>query len=107
MVVVGHAVPIPHFGVVLEWDAMNELVDNMKKHQIKFEIEPYTRFEGLPGEQKTMVRLRVFPNHHSQIPHLNITLFSFSLIHLEMLWSSSRLKILNSSCLKRDEFAFL
>lgn len=68
---VGHAVPIPHFGVVLEWDAMNELVDNMKKHQVKFEIEPYTRFEGLPGEQKTMVRLISF---HSQIPHLNMTL---------------------------------
>ena len=53
----GHAVPIPHFGVVLEWDIMNDLVENMKKHNVKFEIGPYVRFKGQPGEQKTMVRI--------------------------------------------------
>lgn len=55
----GHQVPIPHFGVVLEWDQMNDLVARLKKHKIKFEIEPYVRFQGLPGEQQTMVRLEI------------------------------------------------
>ena len=50
----GHQVPVPHFGVVLppaEWEA---LADRLKAHGVKFEIEPYTRFKGEPGEQSTM-----------------------------------------------------
>ncbi|KAJ3301545.1 hypothetical protein HDV03_000691 [Kappamyces sp. JEL0829] len=50
----GHAVPIPHFGVVLEWDQLHTLAENMRRHNVKFEIEPYVRFEGQPGEQATM-----------------------------------------------------
>jgi len=50
----GHAVPIPHFGTVLEWNDWHELVDRLKAADIKFGIEPYIRFEGLPGEQATM-----------------------------------------------------
>ena len=46
----GQNVPVPHFGVVLEWDTFHELADKVKKSDVKFEIEPYTRFEGLPGE---------------------------------------------------------
>lgn len=50
----GHAVPIPHFGVVLKWDDWHLLVDRLKAAKIKFGIEPYIRFEGKPGEQATM-----------------------------------------------------
>jgi len=50
----GHAVPIPHFGIVLEWNDWHELVDRLRAAGIKFGIEPYIRFEGLPGEQATM-----------------------------------------------------
>lgn len=47
----GHDVPVPHFGVVLEWDEWEKLAERLKKHGIKFIIEPYIRFKGLPGEQ--------------------------------------------------------
>ncbi|WCT14168.1 VOC family protein [Mucilaginibacter jinjuensis] len=50
----GHDVPIPHYGVVLEWDAWHELVDRLKSHGIQFVIEPGIRFAGKPGEQATM-----------------------------------------------------
>jgi extradiol dioxygenase family protein len=50
----GHDVPVPHYGVVLEWDDFNQLETRLRKHHIKFVIEPYIRFKGLPGEQATM-----------------------------------------------------
>ncbi len=50
----GHDVPVPHFGVVLEWDEWEKLAERLKKHGVKFIIEPYIRFKGLPGEQATM-----------------------------------------------------
>ncbi len=50
----GHDVPVPHFGVVLSLGDWNALADRLKKHQVKFIIEPYIRFEGEPGEQATM-----------------------------------------------------
>jgi extradiol dioxygenase family protein len=50
----GHDVPIPHYGVVLEWDFWHELVNRLKSFGIKFVIEPGIRFAGKPGEQATM-----------------------------------------------------
>ncbi len=50
----GHDVPVPHFGVVLEWDAWHQLVDRMKAAGVTFAIEPYIRFKGEVGEQATM-----------------------------------------------------
>lgn len=50
----GHNVPVPHFGVVLEWDQWMELSKKLKARNIKFEIEPYIRFKGQVGEQATM-----------------------------------------------------
>ena len=41
----GHGVPIPHFGAVLDWEAFDVLVENLKKHKIKFEIEPCKDFK--------------------------------------------------------------
>jgi extradiol dioxygenase family protein len=50
----GHDVPVPHFGVVLEWDEWHQLEARLREHNVKFVIEPYIRFKGLPGEQATM-----------------------------------------------------
>ena len=50
----GHDVPVPHFGIVLEWQQWEELVARLKDFEIKFVIEPYIRFKGQVGEQATM-----------------------------------------------------
>lgn len=50
----GKEVPVPHFGVVLEWKAFQEFADLLRSKDIKFIIEPYIRFEGQVGEQATM-----------------------------------------------------
>lgn len=50
----GHDVPVPHFGVVLEWNIWQQLSENLKRIDTKFIIEPYIRFEGQTGEQATM-----------------------------------------------------
>lgn len=50
----GKDVPIPHFGVVLEWNTFQRFSDELENKQISFVIEPYIRFEGKPGEQATM-----------------------------------------------------
>jgi len=50
----GHDVPVPHYGVVLEMDEFEKLAERLKTHGVKFVIEPYIRFKGLPGEQATM-----------------------------------------------------
>ena len=50
----GHDVPVPHFGVVLEMEAWQELADKLKSAGVQFVIEPYIRFKGEAGEQATM-----------------------------------------------------
>jgi len=50
----GHDVPVPHFGVVLDWDAFHGFAQRLKDHGVKFVIEPYIRFAGQVGEQATM-----------------------------------------------------
>lgn len=50
----GKDVPIPHFGVVLEWEIFQNFSEQLKKKKINFIIEPYIRFEGKVGEQATM-----------------------------------------------------
>ncbi|WP_043531435.1 VOC family protein [Litchfieldella xinjiangensis] len=50
----GHGVPVPHFGVVLDMPAWEALADKLRTSGVKFEIEPYIRFKGEPGEQATM-----------------------------------------------------
>ena len=49
-----HAVPVPHFGVVLEIDTWKQLAERVRTFVDDFIIEPYVRFEGQPGEQYTM-----------------------------------------------------
>ena len=50
----GDAVPVPHFGLVLDWAAWETLADRLRAGGCRFEIEPHVRFPGLPGEQATM-----------------------------------------------------
>ncbi len=50
----GHDVPVPHFGVVLEWQAWHSLADRLGQAGTRFVIEPGIRFRGLVGEQATM-----------------------------------------------------
>jgi len=50
----GKNVPVPHFGVVLEMSAFQQLSESLKKQHIQFIINPYIRFKGETGEQATM-----------------------------------------------------
>lgn len=50
----GHAVPVPHFGVVLTITQWKTLAAKLEKANIEFIIKPHIRFEGQVGEQATM-----------------------------------------------------
>lgn len=50
----GYEVPVPHYGVVLPWEQWEQLRNRLQSMDVKFVIEPYIRFAGLPGEQATM-----------------------------------------------------
>ena len=49
----GKDVPVPHFGVVLEWEAWHTLASRLRAAGVRFEIEPGVRFRGEVGEQAT------------------------------------------------------
>lgn len=53
----GHDVPVPHFGLLLSIPDFHALATRLREAQVPFVIEPYLRFEGLPGEQWTMFLL--------------------------------------------------
>lgn len=50
----GKDVPVPHFGVVLQWDAWHALAAKLQGAGVRFGIEPGIRFQGQVGEQATM-----------------------------------------------------
>lgn len=50
----GDSVPVPHFGLVLDWDDWHALADRLRDAGTRFVIEPHIRFPGKPGEQATM-----------------------------------------------------
>ena len=50
----GDAVPVPHFGVILDFDQFDSLAHKLKSKKQSFIIEPKIRFAGKPGEQRTM-----------------------------------------------------
>ncbi len=50
----GHAVPVPHYGVVLTWPEWEALAERLRAAGVDFVIEPTVRFAGQPGEQATM-----------------------------------------------------
>jgi len=49
-----HAVPVPHFGVVLPMDEWHALAERLTAAGVAFVVEPYIRFKGQVGEQATM-----------------------------------------------------
>lgn len=49
----GRKVPIPHFGLVLEWAQWQALIERLCARDMKFLVEPLIRFEGQPAEQGT------------------------------------------------------
>jgi len=49
-----HEVPVPHFGIVLEWDTFHKLATDLKNNKVEFIIEPTIRFKGQVGEQATL-----------------------------------------------------
>jgi extradiol dioxygenase family protein len=49
----GHEVPVPHFGVVLEWQTWHDFAERLRAAGVQFAIEPYLRFAGQVGEQAT------------------------------------------------------
>ena len=50
----GHDVPVPHFGLVLEWSEWERLAQKLKTNKVDFIIEPYVRFKDKAGEQGTL-----------------------------------------------------
>jgi extradiol dioxygenase family protein len=50
----GHAVPARHFGAIIERAQWDTLAARLREAKVDFIIEPYVRFQGLPGEQATM-----------------------------------------------------
>lgn len=53
----GKSVPVPHYGVVLDWNDWQKLADHLTAIGTEFVIEPYIRFKGEIGEQATMFLL--------------------------------------------------
>mgnify|MGYP001334363885 CR=1 FL=1 len=49
----GKNIPIPHFGVILDWSDWEKLADKIT-NKIDFIVKPYIRFQGQIGEQGTM-----------------------------------------------------
>jgi len=71
-----HAVPVPHYGVVLQVDDWKRLAKRVSTFVDDFIIEPYVRFAGQPGEQHTMffedpsgnaLEFKAFANIESQL----------------------------------------
>ena len=50
----GKSVPVPHYGVILDWEDFHKFSDDLKSKGVKFIIGPYIRFKGFAGEQATM-----------------------------------------------------
>lgn len=49
----GDSVPVPHFGLVLDWASWEALGARIRQAGLAFEMEPHVRFAGKPGEQGT------------------------------------------------------
>lgn len=50
----GDQVPVPHFGLILDWDDWHDLAERLREAGTEFIIEPRIRFAGEIGEQATM-----------------------------------------------------
>lgn len=50
----GDNIPVPHFGVILDFQEFDALAERLRKNNQEFIVEPRTRFKGEAGEQRTM-----------------------------------------------------
>ncbi len=50
----GDAVPVRHFGLILNWSEWESLCARLEAADVRFLIEPRIRFDGEPGEQATL-----------------------------------------------------
>lgn len=50
----GKAVPVRHFGAVLDWHDWHDLAERLRDVDTQFLIEPHIRFAGQLGEQATL-----------------------------------------------------
>jgi extradiol dioxygenase family protein len=53
----GTAVPVRHFGLVLDWESWHALAARLAARGVHFLVEPGVRFRGKPGEQATLFLL--------------------------------------------------
>ena len=53
----GKAVPMPHFGAVLDWAAFDALARRLEAARVEFVLSPQVRFAGQSAEQATMFLL--------------------------------------------------
>ena len=49
-----HCVPIPHCGVIMQFEDWQQFAKRLEGVITEYIIEPYIRFKGLPGEQGTL-----------------------------------------------------
>jgi extradiol dioxygenase family protein len=50
----GNNIPVPHFGIILDWEQFQKVSNNLILKKVNFIIEPTIRFEGKTGEQAIM-----------------------------------------------------
>jgi hypothetical protein len=50
----GDAIPVRHFGLVLDWEAWHALADRLTAAGTRFLLAPKIRFQGEVGEQATL-----------------------------------------------------
>lgn len=50
----GHQIPVPHFGIVLDWNIWDELKIHIESTGHEFVVPPHHRFAGKKGDQRTM-----------------------------------------------------
>lgn len=50
----GDEVPVPHFGLILDWRDWHDLADRLRAAGIRFVVEPHIRLRDKAGEQATM-----------------------------------------------------
>ena len=55
--VAGVAVPMPHFGAILQWGVFEEVARRAHKAGVTFVLEPHSRYAGEPAEQIAMFLL--------------------------------------------------
>jgi extradiol dioxygenase family protein len=58
----GIHVPIPHFGCILDYEQFGKIEEKLVQHGVTFVVQPYTRYEGQVGEQRTMFVLDLSNN---------------------------------------------